>query len=90
MFCRCSVVILYIFHVLWYNRYNKNKKHLFAQHVQKGFAMNEKAKEARRAYRREWAKKNPDKVRAITERYWTKKAQAAEAAGKEKASTKGA
>ena len=90
MFCRCSVVILYIFHVLWYNRYNKNKKHLFAQHVQQGFAMNEKAKEARRAYRREWAKKNPDKVRAITERYWTKKAQAAEAAGKEKASTKGA
>lgn len=48
--------------------------------------MDEKAKEARRAYRREWAKKNPDKIRAIEERYWTKKAQAAE---KAKASTKG-
>ena len=87
VFCRCSVVILYFFRILWYNIYNKSKKHILAQHVQKGFAMDEKAKEARRAYRREWAKKNPDKVRAIEERYWTKKAQAAE---KAKASTKGA
>ena len=32
------------------------------------------AAEARRAYRREWARKNPDKVRAAQERYWKKKA----------------
>ncbi len=37
--------------------------------------MNEQAKEARRAYKREWAKKNRDKVKAAEERYWTKKAQ---------------
>lgn len=36
--------------------------------------MNEAAKEARRAYRREWARKNPDKVKASTERYWERKA----------------
>lgn len=36
--------------------------------------MTEAAKEARRAYRREWAKKNPDKVAAMQERYWTKRA----------------
>ena len=36
--------------------------------------MNEKAIEARRAYQREWQRKNRDKVRAQQERYWTKKA----------------
>ena len=36
--------------------------------------MNEAAKEARRAYKRKWAKENPDKVRAAQERYWKKKA----------------
>ena len=32
------------------------------------------AAEARRAYKREWARKNPDKVKAAQERYWKKKA----------------
>ena len=36
--------------------------------------MNEQAKAARRAYKREWAKQNPEKVKAQQERYWTKKA----------------
>ncbi len=36
--------------------------------------MTEKALEARRAYKREWQRNNPDKVRAQQERYWTKKA----------------
>ena len=40
--------------------------------------MNEKAKEARRAYKREWARKNPDKVRAAQERFYNKKAAEAE------------
>lgn len=38
--------------------------------------MTDKAKEARRAYKRAWAKRNPDKVKAAQERYWTKKAAA--------------
>lgn len=33
------------------------------------------AKEARKAYRREWAKKNPDKVKEHQARYWNKKAK---------------
>ena len=37
--------------------------------------MTEAAKEARRAYRREWARKNPDKVRASQERYWLRRAE---------------
>jgi len=41
--------------------------------------MTEKAKEARRAYQREWARKNPDKVKAQQARYWEKKAEQAEA-----------
>lgn len=36
--------------------------------------MDEKAKAARRAYKNEWAKRNPDKVRAQQERYWMKRA----------------
>lgn len=37
--------------------------------------MNEKAKAARREYKRKWAKANPDKVRAAQERYWQRKAE---------------
>lgn len=40
--------------------------------------LSEAALEARRAYRREWAHKNRDKLNAAQERYWEKKALAAE------------
>lgn len=36
--------------------------------------MTEQAKEARRAYKRQWRKANADKVKAAQERYWEKKA----------------
>lgn len=36
--------------------------------------MNDAAREARNAYKREWSKKNPDKVRAQQARYWEKRA----------------
>lgn len=41
--------------------------------------MTEEAKAARRAYKRKWAKENPDKIRAQQERYWTKRANEAAA-----------
>lgn len=40
--------------------------------------MTDKAKEARRAYKREWNRKNRDKVKAAQDRYWTRRAAAAE------------
>jgi len=40
--------------------------------------MTEQAKEARRAYKREWNRKNRDRVKAAQARYWEKKAQAAQ------------
>ncbi len=40
-----------------------------------GQNMNERAKEIRREYKREWNRKNKDKVKAAQERYWNKKAQ---------------
>jgi hypothetical protein len=40
--------------------------------------MNDKAKAARREYKRRWAKANPEKIKAQQERYWTKKATQAE------------
>lgn len=38
--------------------------------------MTDKAKEARRAYKREWNRRNRDKVKAAQERYWTRRAAA--------------
>ena len=46
--------------------------------------MTEQAAAARRAYRRKWAKANPDKVKAQQERYWAKKAAAQAAAEQER------
>lgn len=37
--------------------------------------MTEQANEARKAYRRRWAKQNPEKVRAQQERYWARRAE---------------
>lgn len=36
--------------------------------------LTDEAKEARRAYRRQWNAKNKDKVKAAQARYWNKKA----------------
>lgn len=33
------------------------------------------AREAQNAYNREWYRKNPDKAKAIRQRYWAKKAE---------------
>lgn len=37
--------------------------------------MTEEAKKAKNAYMKQWRKKNPDKVKANTARYWEKKAR---------------
>lgn len=42
--------------------------------------MNEQAKEARRKYKREWNRKNRDKVKAAQDRYWNRIAAAQAAA----------
>lgn len=36
--------------------------------------LSNEAREAQRAYKREWRKKNRDKVKNATKRYWEKKA----------------
>lgn len=41
--------------------------------------MNEQAKAARRAYKREWNRRNPDKVRQYQQNYWNRKAKEAAA-----------
>ena len=38
--------------------------------------MTDAAKEARRQYKRQWAKNNPEKVKAQQDRYWAKRAAA--------------
>lgn len=40
--------------------------------------MTDKAKEARRAYKRQWQRNNPDRVKKYQENYWNKRAEAAE------------
>ena len=42
--------------------------------------INEQAKEARRAYKKAWNRKNRDKVKAAQDRYWNRKAAEAAAA----------
>ena len=37
--------------------------------------MTDQAKEARNAYRREWNRKNPDKLKEYQARYWQRKAE---------------
>lgn len=43
-------------------------------------SMTDQAREARRAYKREWNRKNKDKVKAAQARYWERRAQAMTAA----------
>lgn len=43
--------------------------------------VDDKAKEARNAYMREWRKNNKKKVKEANERYWAKKAKAQEQEG---------
>jgi len=64
---------------------NKKRKKIFViyevQEVKGGIYIMAKAEtdnaavEARRAYKREWARRNPDKVKAAQERYWKKRAE---------------
>lgn len=42
--------------------------------------MTKKAAEARRQYKRAWAKRNPEKIREYQERYWNKRAEETETA----------
>ena len=46
--------------------------------------MTDEAKAARREYKRQWRKNNPDKVKAQQDRYWQKKAEEAEQEMKQK------
>lgn len=46
--------------------------------------MTEAARQARRNYVNAWKKRNPDKVRAQNERYWERKAKAAQEGDKNK------
>lgn len=63
---------------MWYNKYKKYKKYnKYIKYTKGGCIMTEAAKEARRQYAREWAKKNPEKIKAAKTRYWEKKARAA-------------
>lgn len=44
--------------------------------------MTEKARAARAAYKRKWARDNPDKIKAQQARYWAKKAAQMRGEGK--------
>ena len=50
--------------------------------------MTDAAREARNAYMREWYRKNKDKARAHTLKYWEKKAMQASGAETDKDETK--
>lgn len=75
------LVFLVIIMILLYNIHKRNYINYtyctIAKHKRtEVFFMNERAKELRRAYKREWNRKNPDKVKAAQTRYWERKAAA--------------
>lgn len=41
--------------------------------IRREFILNDRAKEQRNAYMKEWRKRNKDKVKAAQEKYWEKK-----------------
>jgi len=41
--------------------------------LRRKFILNDRAKEQRNAYMKEWRKRNKDKIKAAQERYWEKK-----------------
>ena len=68
---------------LWYNMHKRIRKILVNLIVSEitengGASMDERARNARNAYRRAWYKKNRELVRQQQERYWNKKAAALE------------
>ena len=66
--------------------YRKARKSARANKKRKGDFMTElsnQAKEAQRAYLREWRRKNPEKVQENNRRYWERKAQQMAAQEKE-------
>ena len=52
--------------------------------------MNEAALEARRAYKRKWAKEHPESVKKSQEKYWTRKAAETAAAADDEAAPEAA
>ena len=46
--------------------------------------MDDKARAAKNAYQRAYRKRNRDKIRAIEDRYWSKKAEANQPKGEDK------
>jgi len=54
----------------------KGRDIMKTENTTKTKTMSEAAREARNAYKRKWAKENPDKVKAANRRYWERKAQA--------------
>lgn len=46
-----------------------------ATRLENEMAMTPEARAARAEYKREWRKRNPDKVRAQAERYWQRRAE---------------
>lgn len=51
--------------------------------------LTEQALQARRAYKREWARRNRDKIREAENRYWERKAEEAAAAAAEQTAQRG-
>lgn len=49
-------------------------KQPFEHEEREVFEMTEQAAAARRAYKREWARKNPEKVKQYQQNYWSRKA----------------
>ena len=62
--------------ILRYHNYSKQNLPMSMERIrERCVIMDEKAKEARRTYMREWRSRNKDKVREANRRYWERRAE---------------
>lgn len=75
------ILILYQSIISWHKRQDKNRY----GGVVLDRETRSKIRAARNAYAREWRKKNPERAKAINERYWARRAERLAAAEREEA-----
>lgn len=74
-------MLILLSHCLILIRYHKQTKHSIRKSkfiyfdIERSISVDEKAKEARRAYSNAWRAANKDRVREYNQRYWKRKAE---------------
>lgn len=72
--CLFSAIVLYAHGTINEQKLQDKNKTFFLRMEAEVLEMSEQAREAQREYNREWARKNPEKVKAKNQKYWERRA----------------